>query len=119
MYCCLRSGCGYCPEQVGVIICLQKTLPLRGALPVRAQRFLQIDNDLQQMNSPCNFDGYGDFSCMGCMELDAGWQRNSRDFLCIVDWISVENSLQFRGVEQRKFYWCGFCHRVADKDRNG
>ena len=22
-------------------------------------------------------------------------------------------------MEQRKFYWCGFCHRVADKDRNG
>ena len=99
MYCCLCCGCGNCPEQVGVIICLQKTLPLRGALPVRAQRFLQTDNDLQQMNSPCNFDGYGDFSCMGCMELDAGWQRNSRDFLCIVGWISDENLLQFRGVE--------------------
>ena len=75
MYCCLCCGCGNCPEQVGVIICLQKTLPLRGALPVRAQRFLQTDNDwaqrflqtdndLQQMNSPCNFDGYGDFLYM-------------------------------------------------------
>ena len=64
MHCCLRCGCGNCPEQVGVIICLQKTLPLRGTLPVRAQRFLQTDNDLQQMNSPCNFDGYGDFSYM-------------------------------------------------------
>ena len=64
MYRCLRSGCSTGSEQVGVIICLQKTLPLRGALPVRAQRFLQTDNDLQQMNSPCNFDGYGDFSYM-------------------------------------------------------
>lgn len=60
----------------------------------------------------------GIFRVWKCLELDAGWQRNSRDSLCIVDWISDENSLQFRGVEQRKFYWCGFCHRVADKGRN-
>ena len=61
MHCCLRRGCSNCPEQVVVIICLQKTLTLRGTLHVRAQRFLQTDNDLQQMNSLCNSWSYGGF----------------------------------------------------------
>ena len=85
MHRCLCCGCGDCPEQVGVIICLQKTLPLRGALPVRVQRFPQTDNDLQQMNSPCNFIGYGDFSYMGvsgiCSDVAVSRLRKTGDIL--------------------------------------
>ena len=92
MYCCLCGGCGPGSQQVNVNYLSSENPPINGALPVRAQRFLQTDNDLTQssvdggrrqvfgtsqalksilsynfvdeMTSPCNLDDYGDFLYM-------------------------------------------------------
>ena len=81
MYCGLCGGCGSGTQQVNVNYLSSENPPINGTLPVRAQRFLQTDNDLQQSKYPCNFMGCRDFSYAVVSGICSGFMVSSGDIL--------------------------------------